>query len=86
MQKMYAARLGDIEKARWFRIKTIVLLWSKWRDSNPRPFGPEPNALPSCATPRYRPSSGLHRWMACMRANRGIRTLDLLITSELLYP
>ena len=27
---------------------------SKWRDSNPRPFGPEPNALPSCATPRYK--------------------------------
>ena len=25
---------------------------SKWRDSNPRPFGPEPNALPNCATPR----------------------------------
>ena len=30
----------------WFK-------WSKWRDSNPRPFGPEPNALPSCATPRW---------------------------------
>ena len=22
------------------------LLWSKWRDSNPRPFGPEPKILP----------------------------------------
>ena len=33
-------------------IKTGVQLWSKWRDSNPRPFGPEPNALPNCATPR----------------------------------
>ena len=25
---------------------------SGWRDSDPRPFGPQPNALPSCATPR----------------------------------
>lgn len=25
---------------------------SKWRDSNSRPSGPEPDALPSCATPR----------------------------------
>ena len=26
--------------------------WSRWQDLNLRPFGPEPNALPSCATPR----------------------------------
>ena len=26
--------------------------WSEWRDSNPRPLGPEPSALPNCATPR----------------------------------
>ena len=32
----------------------VPFLLSKWRDSNPRPFGPEPNALPSCATPRYK--------------------------------
>jgi hypothetical protein len=25
---------------------------SGWRDSNPRPFAPKANALPSCATPR----------------------------------
>ena len=46
--------------------------WSKWWDSNPRPFGPEPNALPDCATPR----SG---------ADKGTRTLDLLITNQPLY-
>ena len=39
---------------------------------NLRPFGPEPNALPNCATPR----SG---------ADEGTRTLDLLITNRLLY-
>src|SRR5437867_2894288 len=27
------------------------------RDSNPRPPGPKPGALPDCATPRYEPSS-----------------------------
>ena len=26
--------------------------WSEWRDSNSRPLGPEPSALPNCATPR----------------------------------
>ena len=25
--------------------------WSGWRDLNPRPSGPKPDALPSCATP-----------------------------------
>ena len=41
-------------------VKGVRFLWSKWRDSNPRPFGPEPNALPNCATPRYvEPMRGL---------------------------
>ena len=26
--------------------------WSEWRDSNPRPLGPEPSAIPNFATPR----------------------------------
>ena len=26
--------------------------WSGWRDSNSRPHGPKPRALPNCATPR----------------------------------
>ena len=46
---------------------------SKCRDSNPGPFGPEPNALPNCATPRY---GG---------ADNGTRTHDLLITNQPLY-
>ena len=29
------------------------VFWSKWQDSNLRPLGPEPSALPNCATPRY---------------------------------
>ena len=28
------------------------LFWSEWRGSNPRPFAPQTNALPGCATPR----------------------------------
>ncbi len=35
---------------------TKSLSWSRWRDSNPRPHGPKPCALPNCATPRF--------WMA----------------------
>ena len=38
-------RLLAIEKARWFRIKTIVLIWWAFRDSNPGPTGYEPVAL-----------------------------------------
>lgn len=26
--------------------------WSEWRDSNPRPSGPKPDALPGCANHR----------------------------------
>ena len=28
--------------------------WSERWDSNPRPLGPEPSALPSCATSRFK--------------------------------
>ena len=31
---------------------SVPLRWSRWRDLNPRPLGPEPSALPNCATPR----------------------------------
>ena len=30
----------------------IYPCWSEWRDSNPRPSGPKPDALPDCATLR----------------------------------
>ena len=49
------------------------LSWSRWQDLNLRPFGPEPNALPNCATPRK------------YGANEGTRTLDLRFTKPLLY-
>ena len=35
------------------RIGIPLLLWSERQDSNLRPFDPQSNALPSCATPRY---------------------------------
>ena len=30
----------------------VILCWSGWRDSNPRPTAPKAVALPGCATPR----------------------------------
>ena len=33
-------------------ISRKFIKWSRWQDLNLRPFGPEPNALPNCATPR----------------------------------
>src|SRR6185312_7760964 len=37
--------------------------WSGRRDSNTRPFGPKPNALPGCATPRGANFRTLGRWV-----------------------
>ena len=34
------------------REKSLWVFWSRRRDLNPRPLGPEPSALPNCATPR----------------------------------
>ena len=31
----------------------VPVLWSECRDSNPRPLGPEPSAIPNFATPRW---------------------------------
>ena len=35
-----------------YRTWRYFLFWSEWRDSNPRPFAPQTNTLPDCATPR----------------------------------
>ena len=46
-------RIPATDKQKWESpVKGAPIFVSKWRDSNPRPFGPEPNALPNCATPR----------------------------------
>ena len=46
-KSLVAEGFSNIEKARWFRIKTIVLIWSKCGDSNSRPPVPETGALPT---------------------------------------
>src|SRR6266571_7675747 len=33
-------------------VEAVRRKWSGRRDSNPRPSGPKPDALPGCATPR----------------------------------
>ena len=51
---------------------------------NLRPFGPEPNALPNCATPRCFENKEL-AFKTETGANKGTRTLDLRFTKPLLY-
>ena len=46
-QRLILQGFSDMKKARWLRIKTIVLIWSEWRDSNSRHPGPKPGALPT---------------------------------------
>ena len=53
----------------------FLFFWGEIWDSNPRPSGPQPDALTNCANPTI--SSGVP-W--------GIRTLDLLLRRQLLYP
>ena len=36
-----------------FALLTKSTKWYRWWDSNPRPSGPRPDALPDCATPIY---------------------------------
>ena len=50
--------------------------WSGRRDLNPRPFAPQANALPVCATPRKGFLSG---------GGKGSRTPDLLNAIQALY-
>ena len=51
-------RSGGAKAFRFFQRKIgasdtkLAPKWSEWRDSNSRPLGPEPSALPNCATPR----------------------------------
>ncbi len=43
---------NNIQGMAWTNVHAIP--WSRRRDLNPRPLGPEPSALPNCATPRRR--------------------------------
>ena len=53
--------------------RTLQSKWSGRQDLNLQPLGPKPSALPSWATSRY-------------GALEGIRTPDLLVRSQTLYP
>ena len=46
------ARPKPQHKQKHRREKSLRCFWSRRRDLNPRPLGPEPSALPNCATPR----------------------------------
>ena len=51
--------------------------WSRWRDSNSRPSGPKPDALPDCATP----SKNFAR--PCLLTTRRLRQTIYLLMSFL---
>ena len=48
----------------------LFLFWSRRLDLNQRPFGPEPNALPNCATPRMEPMWGFEPQTCALRVRR----------------
>ena len=60
--------------ARIHRYRYGLLKWSEWRDSNSRPSGPKPDALPDCATLRT------------IGMNLGILRLSKRIMSQVLVP
>ena len=64
-------KISTAEKARWFRIKTIVLIWSKWRDSNSRHPAPKAGALPTALHLDRRPMKLTDsKSIICTGANR----------------
>ena len=52
-QRLRKRKLNGYKKLSAYFVCTQRSLWSEWRDLNSRPYGPEPYALPNCATPRY---------------------------------
>jgi hypothetical protein len=54
---------------------TRIETWSEWQDLNLRPHGPQPRALPDCATSRFETGAGYRP-----------RTRDPLLTKEPLLP
>ena len=70
-------------KERKYRINTCVPIWSGRGDLNTRPFGPEPNALPSCATPRLmEPMKGLEPLTCALRMRCSASWATLAYTSK----
>lgn len=51
-QRLCKRKLNGYKKLSAHYVCTQRSLWSEWRDLNSRPYGPEPYALPNCATPR----------------------------------
>ena len=52
-RRMRKRKSNKYKKLSAHNVCTQRSLWSEWRDLNSRPYGPEPYALPNCATPRY---------------------------------
>lgn len=64
-------RFSGVEKVHRNSIKITVDLWSEWRDSNPRPLGPEPSALPTALHPvkKNRSSWAAAVWLGMRGSN-----------------
>ena len=64
-------RFSGVEKVNRNSIKITVDLWSEWRDSNPRPLGPEPSALPTALHPvkKNRSSWAAAVWLGMRGSN-----------------
>ena len=71
-------RFARADKNAPYRTVGCIFIWGEIWDSNPRPSGPQPDALTNCANPTIFSSKSGVPW--------GIRTLDLLLRRQLLYP
>ena len=76
-------------------VDRIIITWSEWRESNPRPHGPEPCALPTAlhpdtALPLYGIRFGMSRHIAenprienaINKSNKGKSLVTLIFLSQ----
>ena len=52
IQLSYGQILANYARNKNAKDEALAIMWSGRKDSNLRPSGPKPDALPGCATPR----------------------------------